>query len=218
MKFFDLQSSALAASLLIACLNLAPGQTSSTSTAPGSSSSGSQENMAHASESKQAETAGKVYRDWLNQDVVWIITKEERQAFEKLTTNADRDRFIDQFWFRRNPKPGSGKNLFKEEHYRRIAYANMHFAGHAPGWKSDRGHIYIVHGKPDSVDSHPEGHPTPLVREEGGAASNYPYEIWRYRHLDGIGDNIELEFVDRCKCGEYELALGPGPVLIKPSN
>jgi GWxTD domain-containing protein len=148
------------------------------------------------------------YRTWLNQDVVWIITDEEAKAFKALSNDEERDAFIEQFWLRRNPNPDSPENEFREEHYRRIAYANEHFAAGKPGWKTDRGHIYISFGKPDSIDSHPSGGAYERPMDEGGGeTSTFPFETWHYRYLEGIGDNIDLEFVDTCQCGDYHFTI-----------
>jgi GWxTD domain-containing protein len=148
------------------------------------------------------------YRTWLNQDVVWIITDEESKSFKSLSNDEERDAFIENFWLRRNPNPDSPENEFREEHYRRIAYANEHFAAGKPGWKTDRGHIYISFGKPDSIDSHPSGgaYQRP-VEEGGGETSTFPFEQWHYRYLEGIGSNIDLEFVDSCQCGDYHYTI-----------
>ena len=148
------------------------------------------------------------YKTWLNQDVVWIITDEEAKAFKQLSNDEERDAFIEQFWLRRNPDPDSPENEFREEHYRRIAYANEHFAAGKPGWKTDRGHIYISFGKPDSIDAHPSGgtYERP-IEEGGGETSTFPFEVWHYRYLEGIGDNIDLEFVDTCQCGDYHFTI-----------
>jgi GWxTD domain-containing protein len=148
------------------------------------------------------------YKTWLNQDVVWIISDEEKKAFKSLTNDEERDAFIEQFWLRRNPDPDSQDNEFREEHYRRIAYANEHFAAGKPGWKTDRGHIYIAFGKPDSIESHPSGgsYERP-IEEGGGETSTFPFETWHYRYLEGIGDNIDLEFVDTCQCGDYHFTI-----------
>jgi GWxTD domain-containing protein len=144
------------------------------------------------------------YKTWLTQDVVWIITDEEARSFKSLSNDEERDAFIEQFWLRRNPNPDSPDNEFREEHYRRIQYANDHFAAGKPGWKTDRGHIYISFGAPDSIDSHPSGgsYNRP-IEEGGGTTSTFPFETWHYRHLEGIGENIDLEFVDTCQCGDY---------------
>ena len=148
------------------------------------------------------------YRTWLNQDVVWIITDEEAKTFKSLSNDEERDAFIEQFWLRRNPNPDSPENEFREEHYRRIAYANEHFAAGKPGWKTDRGHIYISFGKPDSIDSHPSGGAYERPMDEGGGeTSTFPFEVWHYRYLEGIGDNIDLEFVDTCQCGDYHFTI-----------
>jgi GWxTD domain-containing protein len=148
------------------------------------------------------------YKTWLNQDVVWIITDEEAKSFKSLSNDEERDAFIEQFWLRRNPDPDSPENEFREEHYRRIAYANEHFAAGKPGWRTDRGHIYIAFGKPDSIESHPSGGEYQRPMDEGGGeTSTFPFETWHYRYLEGIGDNIDLEFVDSCQCGDYHFTI-----------
>ncbi len=148
------------------------------------------------------------YKKWVNEDVHWIITDEELKAFKSLSNDEERDNFIEQFWLRRNPNPDSPENEFREEHYRRIAYANEHFAAGKPGWKTDRGHIYISFGKPDSIDSHPSGGAYDRPMDEGGGqTSTFPFEVWHYRYLEGIGDNIDLEFVDTCMCGDYHMTI-----------
>jgi len=148
------------------------------------------------------------YKTWLTQDVSYIITDEEMKAFKNLSNDEERDAFIEQFWLRRNPNPDSPENEFREEHYRRIAYANEHFAAGKPGWKTDRGHIYISFGKPDSIDSHPSGGSYQRPMEEGGGeTSTFPFEVWHYRYLEGIGENIDLEFVDTCQCGDFHFTI-----------
>jgi GWxTD domain-containing protein len=154
------------------------------------------------------EKLGGVYKKWLDEDVRWIITGEELSAFKKLSNNAERDQFIENFWQRRDPTPDTAENEYKEEHYRRIAYANEHYAAGMPGWKTDRGRIYIMYGPPDSIDSHPMGGPYQRSAEEGGGQTEtFPFEVWRYRYLEGIGQEIEIEFVDDCGCGAYEMTL-----------
>jgi GWxTD domain-containing protein len=150
------------------------------------------------------------YRRWLDQDVVYIITPEERRAFLHLQTNEEREQFIEAFWQRRNPDPDSPENTYKEEYYRRIAYANEHFASGIPGWKTDRGKIYIMWGPPDEIDSHPTGGTWDRPMDQGGGeTTTYPYEDWRYRYLEGIGEDVELEFVDPTSTGEYHLTMDP---------
>ena len=150
------------------------------------------------------------YKKWLNEDVVYIITPEERSSFLHLSTNEEREQFIEAFWARRNPDPDSPENTFKEEHYRRIAYANEHYASGIPGWKTDRGRIYIMWGPPDETDSHPSGGTYERPPEEGGGeTTTYPFEDWRYRYLEGWGENIMLEFVDPTGTGEYHLTMDP---------
>jgi GWxTD domain-containing protein len=151
------------------------------------------------------------YRKWLEDDVSDIITPEEEAAFRKLSNNAERDSFVEAFWRRRDPTPDTEENEFKEEHYRRIAYADEHFGAGARGSKTDRGRIYILHGPPDSIDAHPMGGPYQRTAEEGGGqTSTFPFEIWRYRNLDHIGQEVEIEFVDTCGCGAYHITLDPG--------
>ncbi len=148
------------------------------------------------------------YKKWVDEDVRWIITDQELAAFKSLANDEERDQFIEQFWQRRNPNPDSPENEFREQHYARIAYANEHFAAGKPGWKTDRGHIYISFGKPDSIDSHPSGGQYDRPMEEGGGStSTYPFEVWHYRYLEGIGDNIDIEFVDNCMCGDYHFTI-----------
>src|SRR5579872_717514 len=148
------------------------------------------------------------YRKWLDQDVVWIITDEERAAFKQLSNDEERDNFIEAFWQRRDPTPDTEENEYKEEHYQRIAYANEHFAAGVPGWRTDRGRIWIVYGKPDETDSHPSGGTYERPMEEGGGeTSTFPFEDWRYRYIDGIGQEVIIEFVDTCMCGEYHMTL-----------
>jgi len=150
------------------------------------------------------------YRQWLNEDVVYIISPEERQAFLQLETNEEREQFIEQFWLRRSSNPDLPDNDFKEEHYRRIAYANEHFASGIPGWKTDRGRMYIMWGPADEVDSHPTGGTYDRPMEEGGGStSTYPWETWRYRYMEGIGENVIWEFVDPSGSGEYHLTMDP---------
>ena len=150
----------------------------------------------------------KTYRKWLDEDVRWIITDEEQKAFMMLSNDEERDQFIEAFWQRRDPTPDTEENEFKEEHYRRIAYANEHYAAGIPGWKSDRGRIYIVFGPPDEIESHPSGGSYERPMEEGGGeTSTFPFEQWRYRYIEGIGQEIIIEFVDNCMCGDYHMTM-----------
>src|ERR1700721_2178908 len=156
---------------------------------------------------KELETP---WKKWLNEDVVYIITDEERKAFKQLNTDEEREQFIEQFWLRRDPTPDTEENEFREEHYRRIAYANERFASGIPGWKTDRVRIYIEYGPADEVESHPSGGTYERPYEEGGGTtSTYPFEKWRYRYIEGIGSNIILEFVDTTMSGEYHMTMDP---------
>jgi GWxTD domain-containing protein len=151
------------------------------------------------------------YRKWLNEDVAYIITDEERASFKRLETGQELEQFIEQFWLRRDPTPGTAENEFKEEHYRRIAYANNHFASNdLPGWKTDRGRIYITYGPPDEKDSHPAGGTFQRPPAEGGGTtSTFPFEQWRYRYIEGIGSDVTVEFVDPSMSGEYRMTTDP---------
>ena len=150
------------------------------------------------------------YRKWLNEDVLYIISDEEKSAFKRMSTEDERENFIESFWLRRDPTPDTMENEFKEEHYRRIAYANERYASGIPGWKTDRGRIYITFGPPDENESHPSGGTYERPYEEGGGTtSTYPFEKWRYRYLEGIGSDIIIEFVDTTMTGEYRMTMDP---------
>src|SRR5260370_308951 len=179
---------AIAALALTAALQAAPPQQSS---------------PAAQRQTARAETSP--YVKWLNEDVVYIIADDERAAFQNMATDPEREKFIEQFWLRRDPTPGTVQNDFKVEHYRRIAYANQHFGltSGRPGWQTDRGHMYIVYGPPDEKESHPRG----------GPQRAYPFEVWMYMHVDGIGNNLTITFIDRTGSGDYQLAPGSAPVI-----
>lgn len=159
---------------------------------------------------KQREEVKKIYREWPEKDVAYIITDAERSAFKKLATDEEREQFIEGFWQRRDPDPDTDENEYKEQYYERIAYANEHYASGIPGWKTDRGRIYITFGKPDSVEAHPSGgsYDRPSYHG-GGSTTTYPFEVWFYRYLEGIGSGIEIEFVDPTGTGEYRIARSP---------
>jgi len=156
---------------------------------------------------KVGKEVEKIYKDWVNKDVAYIITKEEKKAFSQLKTDEERENFIANFWLRRDPNPDTEENEFREEYYERIAYANEHYTSGIPGWKTDRGRIYITWGKPDSIESRPSGgsYDRPSY-EGGGSTTTYPFETWFYRYLEGVGNGIEIEFVDPTGTGEYRIA------------
>ena len=156
---------------------------------------------------KELQTA---YKKWLEEDVLYILTPEEKTAFLELNTDEEREQFIEQFWLRRDPTPDTIENEFREEHYRRIAYANERFSSGKPGWRTDRGRIYIAWGPPDEIESHPSGGTYYRPMEEGGGStSTYAFEKWRYRYLEGVGEQVILEFVDPSMSGEYRLTMDP---------
>jgi GWxTD domain-containing protein len=161
-------------------------------------------------EKKKKEELKSVYKNWLDQDVAYIINDQERKAFKALKTDEERDQFIEQFWLRRDPDPDTPENEYKEEYFQRVQEANEKFASGIPGWKTDRGRIYIAFGKPDQVESHPAGGPYNRPSYEGGGqTTTYPFEIWWYRYIEGTGSDIEIEFVDPSGSGEYRIARSP---------
>ena len=195
-------------------------QQSSTQPAAGSQTTGSQstdplKREISPDQKKRNERAFKkevdsAYKKWLTEDVAYIISPEEEQAFKQLSNDEERDAFIEQFWLRRDPTPDTEENEFKEEHYRRIAYANEHFAAGIPGWKTDRGRIYIKWGAADEIESHPSGGTYQRdISEGGGTTSTFPFERWRYRYLEGVGQEVIIEFVDTCICGDYHISIDP---------
>ena len=164
--------------------------------------------LAPSPQKKEAST--DYFRKWLEQDVVYIITEQERAVFQSLTTDEEREHFIEQFWERRDSDPRTADNEFREEHYRRIQYANDAYAAGIPGWKTDRGRVYIVFGKPDEIESYPAGGSYQRKPHEGGGwTSVYPFEIWRYRFIEGVGEDIELEFVNDAGGNLYRLTMDP---------
>jgi GWxTD domain-containing protein len=183
-----------------------------------SSASGSRETVAKpmtekqkkANEAKLRKELETPYKKWLNEEVVYIISDEERKAFGRLQTDEEREQFMEQFWLRRDPTPDTEENEFREEHYRRIAYANDQFASGIPGWKTDRGRTYIQYGPPDEKEEHPSGgtYDRP-IEEGGGTTSTFPFEKWRYRYIEGIGNDINIEFVDTTMTGEYHMTMDP---------
>jgi GWxTD domain-containing protein len=151
------------------------------------------------------------YRKWLEEEVPYIISDEERSAFLQLQTNEEREQFIEAFWQRRDPTPDTVENEFKEEHYRRIAYANERFSSGIPGWKTDRGRIYIIWGPADEIETHSQGsqYERPMT-EGGGSTTVYAFDDWTYHYMEGIGNNITIEFVDPTGTGEYHITMDPG--------
>jgi GWxTD domain-containing protein len=163
----------------------------------------------HANKKLRAELSD-IDKRWLMEEVPYIISDDERRAFLELGTAEEREQFIEMFWRTRNPDQESPVNPVREEHYRRLAYADEHFASGVPGRKTDRGRIYIIWGPPDEIETHPSGgtYDRPL-EQGGGTTSTYPWELWRYRHLEGIGESIEIEFVDPSGSGEYRITSDP---------
>jgi GWxTD domain-containing protein len=209
----------LAVALVCGPFLLSPGLKAQQASTPAAQAQGEEDPLKRPRSDKERFQARKevrkelkdAYKTWLDQDVTYIISDEERKAFKNLSNDEEREAFIEQFWLRRNPNPDSPENEFREEHYRRIAYANEHFAAGKPGWKTDRGHVYISFGKPDSIESHPSGGSYQRPMDEGGGeTSTFPFETWHYRYIEGIGENVDLEFVDTCMCGDYHFTIDRG--------
>ncbi len=161
-----------------------------------------------------------LYRKWLTEDVAYIISNEERTAFAQLTSDTERESFIEQFWKKRDPTPGTEENEFRNEHYRRIAYANEHFSSQtAAGWQTDRGRTYIVYGPPDEIDDHSSGGAYQRTPEEGGGTvESYPFQQWRYRWIEGMGTNVIVEFIDPMMSGEFRMTSDPNDKVRNPQK
>jgi GWxTD domain-containing protein len=212
-KLFVLCGSAALISLT-ALVGIAIGQSTGTPSSDSSQKDTVSKPMTEKQRKKQEKKLQKEletpYKKWLNEDVAYIISNEEKQAWKRLATDDERQQFIEQFWLRRDPTPDTEENEFKEEHYRRIAYANEHYASGIPGWKTDRGMIYIKYGPPDEIEDHSSGGTYERPMEEGGGeTSTYPFQQWRYRYLEGIGTNVIIEFVDPTMSGEFHMTMDP---------
>lgn len=130
----------------------------------------------------------RVYARWLDEDVAYIITPEERRAFQMLKSDEQREAFVEAFWRRRDPDTDTPANEYRAEHYGRVAYANQHYSSpNAAGWKTDRGRIHITYGPPHSVSKTADG------------------ELWVYKVLPGVGTNIEFKFVLDPATGDLRL-------------
>jgi len=158
----------------------------------------------------KASKEGSAYKNWADEEVRWIITEEEREAFKLLTNDEEREKFVEGFWNRRDPTPDTVENEFRDQYYQRVLYANERFSSGIPGSKTDRGRIYIVYGPPDEIESHPSGgtydYPVSLG---GGSTQTFPFELWRYRYIADIGQDIVIEFVDPCMCGDFHVTMDP---------
>ncbi len=174
------------------------------------SSTPGREPARESGQTQRKEETANYYKKWLDQDVLYIITPEERQVFLGLSNDDERDNFIEQFWNRRDSDPSTAENEYKIEYYRRILYSNENFSAGLPGWKTDRGRIYIMFGPPDRIESMPAGGSYVRERKDGGGETSvFPFETWEYRHIEGIGDDIQLEFVDDAGGGLYQLTYDP---------
>jgi GWxTD domain-containing protein len=204
-------------SILIFVVPAEPQRTKSSSSSDPATSSTQGDPLQRPIDKQQATANRKhlthdfgAYKKWLDEDAIYIITPEEREAFKQLSNDEERDQFIETFWLRRDPTPDTLENEYKEEHYRRIAYANERFGAGVPGWKTDRGRIYIIHGAPDEIESHPSGGTYDRSPQEGGnTTTTFPFERWRYRYVEDVGQEVVVEFVDTCMCGDYHRTMDP---------
>ena len=162
-----------------------------------------------------SQSAPKIawWQKWVDEEVVYIISDVERTAFLNLTTDDERRMFVDQFWQRRDPTPGTAENEMRNEHYRRLGFVSAKFTSNSgvPGWKTDRGRIYITYGPPNEIDWHPSG----------SSSKAYPWGTWKYRWIEGVGDNIVMEFEDRDGTGEFHMTMDPNPaggVYVNPGR
>jgi len=146
------------------------------------------------------------YEKWLKEEVFYIVTEQEREFFLQLTTDEQRDKYIETFWRVRDPSPGSPRNEYKEEHYRRLEYANK-FLGretYRRGWQTERGRIYILLGEPQNKSYFPS------------SFTAYPMELWFYSQdpgTTGLNPFFYILFFKRGGIGEYKLysPIGDGP-------
>lgn len=159
---------------------------------------------------KLPKDLGSKYRKWLEKEVVYIITPKEKEVFLQLETDRERNLFIEAFWRHRDPTPNTPENEFKEDHYRRINYANQKFGKEGPGegWRSAMGRIYIILGEPQYVESY------------DNLSEVYPVIIWSYEAKPELGllQAFNVVFFKRGGLGEYELyspvRFGPQHLLI----
>lgn len=148
------------------------------------------------------------YRKWLEEDAAYLIGPKEKEVFLSLTTDRERDLFIEAFWKQRNPDPENEKNAFREEHYRRMAYANQHFGRGStlPGWKTDRGRIHIILGPPRQDFTYDQ------------SLDIVPVQVWFYQGFAkfGLPDSFSCVFYKPAPAGEYELysPVGDGPAKL----
>ncbi len=150
-----------------------------------------------AAQAKPGLKMPELYRRWLEEEVVYIITSTERDVFRKLETDKERDIFIEAFWRQRDPTPGTPGNEFREEHYRRLKYANEYFSRGTPrpGWRTDQGRIYIILGPPRNVE------------DFSNINGVYPVRIWSYEGDPnyGLPASFNIIFFKKYGMGEYVL-------------
>jgi GWxTD domain-containing protein len=153
-----------------------------------------------------------VYRQWLQEEVVYIITDKEREIFLQLQTNRERDIFIEGFWKQRDPTPNAPDNEFKTEHYRRIKYANQYLGKDSPqpGWQSDQGRIYIMLGEPQQIERF------------DNQSDIYPVQVWFYDGMGefGLPNAFNVVFFKKYNAGDYILysPIRDGPATMTPSG
>ena len=151
------------------------------------------------------------YQRWLDEEVVYIMARMERAVFLQLRTDRERDLFMEAFWKHRDPTPASPENEFKTEHLRRVAYANQYLGreGSVPGWKTDRGRMYILLGEPQDIQKY------------AGKLGIYDCESWFYQGKTDLGlpPSFNLLFFKEHGQGMMKLysPIGNGPQALLSS-
>lgn len=123
------------------------------------------------------------YKKWLREEVLWIISSRERDRFKELNKDEEREAFVEQFWKRRDPTPTTERNEYQEEHYRRLQVASEKFQEGTPGWKTDRGHVYILHGPPDEQSFFRSRNVDTLGRDIPSGEQNQDSIVWTYHQI-----------------------------------
>ena len=151
------------------------------------------------------------YKKWVDEEALYIISDNERDVFKSLRTDDEREGFIRTFWRRRDPSPETPLNEFREEHYRRLEWANRHYFEGKAGWRTDRGRAYIMFGPPDFFETNPGGG-RGFLFDPSGPTAEFPSEVWTYRSIPGLKERIgriDLIFVNYYNSGSYQLTTNP---------
>ncbi len=160
---------------------------------------------------KKKQRLSKKYKKWLNEEVIYIISRNEKKIFKSMTADEQREYFIKSFWKRRDYTPDTALNEFKEEHYRRIEYADKNFFEGTAGWRSDRGRIYIMFGPADFFESNPSGS-SGFLFDLSAPTAEFPSVVWTYKYIPGMKtrtSRIDFTFVNYYNSGKYRLVTNP---------